>query len=726
MVLVVGVLLVLALAYRYYSAFIAAKVLALDPRRPTPAHTMRDGQNYDPTNKWVLFGHHFAAISGAGPLIGPVLAAQYGYLPGLLWILIGVCLAGAVQDFVVLGLSIRRGGKSLAQIAYQEIGPVAGTAATIGILFVLIIALAGLGKVVVKALGGEPVVYPVGTKFVAGEFRSISLRHSYDNVYIYRIPKGTAVEYPNGVKITVANEFDLETHPTDRGYPVRLDVSGVRPGAAIEVRPNIDARYNVSGSAWGAFTIFLTIPIALFIGVYMTRIRKGKVLEASIIGALLTLGAVWLGGIDQADNPITIIRNYFNLSESNVALAMAIYGFIAAVLPVSVLLCPRDYLSAFLKIGTVAMLVVGVILARPILHAPAINDVFIKGGPTVSGNIFPFLFITIMCGAVSGFHALIASGTTPKMIDNEKDARVIGYGAMLVEGLVGIVALIAAASLPAAQYYHMNTAAADLPKYQRQILELDAASPGKQSLADVEIAVKENLTGRTGGAVTLAVGMARIFDDAAKGLTSNRDLIKKFEELIPYWYHFAIMFEALFILTTIDAGTRVGRFLLQETMGKWIHPKLGQTAWWPSTILATALVVGGWYYFINSESFNAIWPMFGVSNQMLAVIALCVATVALIRGGKGRYAWVTLVPMIALTVTTLSAAVMLEIGFYSKFVKAAKTVEWVNPLVGGVLILGIVACTAVIMVCALFHRRHPISPNSPDFPGTFVSTDNLG
>ncbi|MCL2641198.1 MAG: hypothetical protein FWD53_10165, partial [Phycisphaerales bacterium] len=543
MVIIIGVLLVLAIAYRYYSAFIAAKVLALDPNRPTPAHTMRDGQNYTPTNKWVLFGHHFAAISGAGPLIGPVLAAQYGYLPGLLWILIGVCLAGAVQDFIILGLSIRRGGKSLAQIAYQEIGPVAGTAATVGILFVLVIALAGLGKVVVKALGGEAVVYPTGTKFIAAEFRVLSLRNAYDNVNVYRIPRGTTVEYPNGAKIACANEFDLVTRPTDRAYPVELEVPGAKRGSMLEVGPNIEAKYNVSGSAWGTFTIFLTIPIALFVGFYMTRIRKGKVLEASIIGGLLTLGAVWLGGIDSPGSAIAIIRDYFNLSEGNIAMAMAIYGFVAAVLPVSVLLCPRDYLSAFLKIGTIIMLVIGVILARPVLHAPPINEVFITGGPTVPGNIFPFLFIVIMCGAVSGFHALVSSGTTPKMISNEKDARTIGYGAMLIEGLVGIVALIAAASLPAAQYYHMNTAAEDLPKYAEQIVALESASPGKP-LAEVEAAVKENLVGRTGGAVTLAVGMAKIFDDAAKSLVSSKEMLKKFEEMIPYWYHFAIMFEA--------------------------------------------------------------------------------------------------------------------------------------------------------------------------------------
>jgi carbon starvation protein len=726
MVLIIGVLLVLAIAYRYYSAFIAAKVLALDANRPTPAHTMRDGQNYDPTNRWVLFGHHFAAISGAGPLIGPVLAAQYGFLPGLLWILIGVCLAGAVQDFIILGLSIRRGGKSLAQIAYMEIGPVAGTAATIGILFVLIIALAGLGKVVVKALGGETVVYPAHTRFIAPHGVSedgrawsatIIYANSYDNVLPYRIPAGSTIRYPNQAEVVVGRAFELDTKPTKPGSPpVTLEVRDAESGGnQIEILDNIDARQKIDGSSWGTFTIFLTIPIALLVGVYMTRFRKGKVLEASIIGVLLTLGAVWVGGVNSEENPITFFRSYFNLSEGGIALSMAIYGFIAAVLPVSVLLCPRDYLSAFLKIGTVGLLVIGVIIARPVLQAPAVNWTFINGGPTVSGAIFPFLFITIMCGAVSGFHALVSSGTTPKMIDNEKDARTIGYGAMLIEGLVGIVALIAAASLPASQYYHMNTAMKDLPQFQQKIALLERQSPG-DPLVTMERRVDENLTGRTGGAVTLAVGMAKIFDDAAKGLLGKASSgVKWIEDLMPYWYHFAIMFEALFILTTIDAGTRVGRFLLQETMGKWVHPKLGQTAWWPSVLVSTLLVVGGWYYFINAESFNAIWAMFGVANQMLAVIALCVATVALVRMGKGRYAWVTLAPMIVVTVTTMSAAVVLMKRFWGG-IAAAKGSDWINPVVSMICLLVIVACTVVIMGAALFGSRRGMPPGGPDFP----------
>jgi carbon starvation protein len=721
MILMIAVLLVLAIAYRYYSAFIAAKVLALDPNRPTPAHTLHDGQNYHPTNKWVLFGHHFAAISGAGPLIGPVLAVQFGYMPGLLWILIGVCLAGAVQDFVVLGLSTRRGGKSLAQIAYLEIGTVAGTAATIGILFVLVIALAGLGKVVVQALGGETVAYPAGTQFVAPPNGSILPDMPSDNVSRYRIPVGTKIIYPNGATTEVGQRFTLESKPLHDAAIVDIDVKDPKklPGSLLLVPPDNLTTRAIRGSSWGTFTIALTIPIAMLIGIYMTRIRKGKVLEASIIGGLLTLGAVWLGG--QVDNPesfMNAFQEYFNLSTSQVAITMAIYGFIAAVLPVSILLCPRDYLSSFLKIGTVALLVLGVLLAQPTLQAPALNHAFLYGGPTVKGSIFPFLFIIIMCGAVSGFHALVSSGTTPKILDNEKDARTIGYGAMLIEGLVGIVALVAAASIPSAHYYYMNTSYKDLPAYQQQIVELshnDKLGPGEkevQPLSAIESRVGENLEGRTGGAVTLAVGMAKVFDDAAKRILGTASKgVAWLETMMPYWYHFAIMFEALFILTTIDAGTRVGRFLLQETMGKWIHPSLGKTASWPSTLLSTALVVGGWYYFIDSKSMEAIWPMFGISNQMLAVMALCIATVAIVRAGKARYAWVTLAPMFFVTITTMSAASVMLKNYYHQITTAAPPAARINPLVSALLILAIVACTAVILIAAFLRTRGTVPPS---------------
>jgi carbon starvation protein len=562
MPLLIGVLCVMAIAYRYYSAFLASKVATLDDDRPTPAVTNDDGINYHPTNKWVLFGHHFAAISGAGPLIGPVLAAQFGYLPGLLWIVIGVCLAGAVQDFLVLAMSVRRGGKSLAQIAFNEIGKIAGSAAMVAILFILVIALAGLGKVVVKALGGETIHYATGTVIT------------------------------------------------------------------------------VPGSSWGVFTIACTIPIAILVGFYMYRIRPGKIIEASLVGGLLTLAATVAGGWIAHHS----LGKTLNMTGDQVLIAMAIYGFIAAVLPVWVLLVPRDYLSSFLKIGTIALLVIGVIIANPQMKAPAVNHVFINGGPAVAGKIFPFLFITVMCGAISGFHSLVSSGTTSKMLRKEKDARMIGYGAMLIEGLVGVVALIAASTLAVGDYYAMNTELAKMPAFHDKILTI----PGGEieHIGDYERLTQESLRGRTGGGVTLAVGMAAVFGKATGGA----------QWLWKYWYHFAIMFEALFILTTIDAGTRIGRFLLQEMLGRAIHPKLGDTRWWPGTILTTAIIVGGWAYFINSGDFAAIWAMFGVANQMLAVIALSVVSVYLVNVGKEKYIWVTVIPLAVVMTTTSTAA----------------------------------------------------------------------
>ena len=770
MYLMLAVLLVLAIAYRYYSAFIAAKVLALDDSRQTPAYTLNDGQNYHPTNKWVLFGHHFAAISGAGPLLGPVLAAQFGYLPGLLWILIGVCLAGAVQDFVVLTLSIRRGGKSLAQLAYEEIGKVSGGAATVGILFVLVIALAGLGKAVVKALGGEEIVYPTGTRFVAPEgtkqgggmsimsMKKLDPRGSGGGTGDrYRLPADTVIVFPpdaSGVQArqTLSAQLEIDVRPKigeHFGRPVELPIEKTSPiashryaGWAIEINATVDATRRISGSTWGAFSIFLTIPIALFTGWWMYRVRKGKVLEASIIGGLLTLGAVYLGSYVQEGEALADLGANFNLSEGGIALSMAIYGFIASVLPVWMLLCPRDYLSSFLKIGTLILLVLGVIIANPVLQAPAINTVFLSGGPTVNGSIFPFVFITIMCGAISGFHALVGSGTTPKMIQKETHARTIGYGAMLIEGLVAIVALIAASALPTSHYYMMNTAWKDLPKYQQDITQLAARElPADQQdekhvaannqkyakeFGAIEKQVGESLQGRTGGAVTLAVGMAEIFDGAARNILglprsgggeSERPesrpsageridsvaeaTLVRVEKLIPYWYHFAIMFEALFILTTIDTGTRVGRFLLQETLGKWVYGPFGKTNWWPGAILCTALIVGGWFYFISSNSMAAIWPMFGISNQMLAVWALAVASTALVRSGKGRYVWVTLVPMVFVAITTTTAAVLMLKGYVAAAGAAKTMAERVNPLVSATLIGAIVVCTAVILVGAV-------------------------
>ncbi|HEY2587354.1 MAG TPA: carbon starvation CstA family protein, partial [Tepidisphaeraceae bacterium] len=439
MPVMIGVLCAMAIAYRYYSAFLAAKVAALDDSRATPAVRMDDGQNYHPTNKWVLFGHHFAAISGAGPLVGPVLAAQFGYMPGLLWIVIGVCLAGAVQDFLVLGASIRRNGKSLAQIATTDIGPVAGATATIAILFILIIALAGLGKVVVNALGGDKVVYPAGSELVLPAGATTPARRAGG---LYVLPGGTRLITPaHGGSVTFLDQVKIESK-SDLAFK-----NGVAtyPAGARQVTP---------GSSWGTFTIACTIPIALFVGFYMYRLRKGRIIEASIIGGTLTLVATFAGAWIRSN---AALDQAFNLQSTTVIVAMAIYGFAAAVLPVWVLLVPRDYISSFLKIGTIAVLVGGVILANPAMQAPPLNRTFLHGGPIVPANIFPFLFITIMCGAISGFHALVSSGTTPKMVKRESDARTIGYGAMLMEGLVGVVALIAASTLPVRDYYAMNT-----------------------------------------------------------------------------------------------------------------------------------------------------------------------------------------------------------------------------------------------------------------------------
>jgi carbon starvation protein len=550
--IIVGVLCVLAISYRYYSAFIAAKVLALDDTRPVPSQTMYDGHNYYPTNKWVLFGHHFAAISGAGPLIGPVLAAQFGFLPGLLWLVIGVCLGGAVHDFMILAASIRRKGKSLAEIARTEISGLSGFVAGVAILFIVVIALAGLGLVVVNALAESP---------------------------------------------------------------------------------------------WGTFTVGFTIPLALFMGLYMYRFRKGKVAEATIIGVIGLLLAVYLGG-RVADSSWAAA---FTLSPHKVTILMASYGFIASVLPVWMLLCPRDYLSSYLKIGTIAVLIIGVILVHPNLQMPAFTPFVSGGGPVVPGKVYPFVFITIACGAISGFHALISSGTTPKMIAKESDARMIGYGSMLMEGVVGVVALIAATSLFPGDYFAINTAQttdAQKAKYERMV---QAENGPDFNLHPQEIdrlqaeSGEKNLRGRTGGAVTLALGIAKIFD----GIPGLSGLMK-------YWYHFAIMFEALFILTTIDTGTRVARFLLGEFGGRF-YRKLEEPNWLPGSILTSAAVVAAWTAFIWNGSVSTIWPMFGIANQLLAAVALCVATTVIINLGRARYSWVTIVPLSFVATTTLVA-----------------------------------------------------------------------
>ncbi|MBC8108622.1 MAG: carbon starvation protein A [Anaerolineae bacterium] len=649
MPVMIVVLCCLAIAYRYYSAFIAAKVATLDDSRITPAVAMDDGQNFHPTNKWVLFGHHFAAISGAGPLIGPVLAAQFGYLPGLMWIVIGVCLAGAVQDFLVLVASTRRGGSSLAQIAFKDIGKVAGTAATVAILFIIVIALAGLGKVVVKALGGETISYPANSYV---EFPDDASVPRADSNGIVTIPRDTKLQWisSSGVmqSMIFSDSFKLKV-PSGTALTAQANPYSGRPGFSI---PNGSVRL-VPGSSWGTFTIACTIPIALLVGLYMYKIRPGHVVEASVIGGVLTLGATVLGGYVANSS----IAPWFNLSAMGVTWSMAIYGFVASVLPVWILLCPRDYLSSFLKIGTIALLVVGVLIANPKLEAPPINHAFLNGGPVLgaTAKIFPFLFITVMCGAISGFHALVSSGTTPKMIKRESDARTIGYGAMLIEGLVGVVAMIAAATLPMGDYFAMNTALEKVPAFHDQFVKIGAHI---DNLNVYESLTQESLRGRTGGAVTLAVGMAHIFDGAIRRFSGAS--AEALGAMWKYWYHFAIMFEALFILTTIDTGTRIGRFLLQEVAGH-AHPKLGIRGGMLSAIVSTGLIVFGWAWFMNSDSFDTIWRMFGVANQMLAVIALAIVSAFLFNTGRSKYLWVTLVPMaIVLTTTTTAAVYMLS------------------------------------------------------------------
>ena len=534
--LILFFLAVATIGYRYYSAFVAAKVAALDDRRVTPAHRFQDGHNYVPTNKWVLFGHHFAAISGAGPLIGPVLAAQFGFAPGLLWITLGVVFGGAVHDFIILASSVRRGGRSLAEIARAEISPLAGGTAMIAILGIVVVALAGLGIAVVNALAESP---------------------------------------------------------------------------------------------WGLFTIAMTIPIAIVVGVYMRRGTADAIQRGSLFGVIAVLLAVIAGRwVAQSS-----LAGAFTLTRTQITLTIAAYGFVASVLPVWLLLAPRDYLSAYMKLGTIFALVASTILVAPPIHAPALSPYIHGGGPIVPGKLFPFVFVTIACGAISGFHSLVGSGTTPKMLDKESDARMIGYGAMICEGLVGVVALIAVCALHPADYYAIN-----VPPAAYQKLGLVPVH-----LAELSREVGEDVTGRTGGAVSLAIGFAQIFS----GLPALRGLMS-------YWYHFAIMFEALFILTTIDAGTRVARFMVQEFLGGAWAP-FARTDWLPGTIVSTALVVTAWAYFILTGSISQIWPMFGIANQLLAAVALCVGTTVVINAGRARYAWVTMAPLAFVSTTTLYA-----------------------------------------------------------------------
>jgi carbon starvation protein len=690
MPLLLVALCVLALAYRYYSAFLAARVAALDDARLTPAHRFNDGQNYHPTNKWVLFGHHFAAISGAGPLIGPVLAIQYGYVPGLLWLVIGVCLGGAVQDMLVLAASVRRDGKSLAEIARSELGPWATGVVSAAILFIVVIALAGLGFVVVKALGGEEVNLPKDMEITL----PAGAKLDPSGHPLYHFPEGCKLRYTSDTPPSPQSEkFQVSVPP---GAPALAATPGgivALPAGTVRLVP---------GSSWGTFTIACTIPIALFVGLYMYKIRKGRVVEASLIGALAVLAATVAGNWVQ-DSPL--LGPYFSLSKGGTVFALCAYGFIASVLPVWLLLCPRDYLSSFLKIGTIAILIIGVMVANPVLRAPTVNPVFKDGGPTFPwGGIFPFVFICIMCGAISGFHALVSSGTTPKMIDKETQVRPIGYGAMLMEGVVGIVALIAASALPYVDYLAINIDLSRVAHYQKDVdrlpemLAVDSLAhlpveERKDNLAEREKQIGgEALRGRTGGAVTLAVGMAEVLTTAMgrTGVTV--------EGLMKYWYHFAIMFEALFILTTIDTGTRIARFLLQEALGK-VHPKFEQTDWLPGAVLATFVVTAGWGLLVQTGSIDTIWPMFGIANQLLAVIALCLVTTLLVNTGRGRYAVVTVVPMLFVTATTLTAGAQM----IPQFLRRVDSGAW-GPVKGYLnvgLMVFVMSCVGALLLMAM-------------------------
>jgi carbon starvation protein len=579
--LVVPTLCIGAIAYRYYSAFLAAKVMVLDDMRKTPAHSKYDGSNFYPTSRWVLFGHHFAGITGAGPLVGPVLAAQFGWAPGFIWLLAGCCLAGAVHDSIVLWASTRRGGRSLAEIARSEISTTAGVTAVIALLFILVIALAGLGIIVVNAL---------------------------------------------------------------------------------------------AESAWGTFTISATIPIAIFMGFYMFVWRKGQIKEATIIGVTLMMLAVIFGkNVDESSLGV-----YFRLTPHQITLAMCAYALAASLMPMWMLLTPRGYLSTYMKIGTIILLAVGVIIVNPELQAPAFSQYIGGGGPIFKGPMFPFVFITIACGAISGFHGLIASGTTSKLVDKESDIRPVGYMAMLFEGLVGVMALIAATALHPGDYYAINATPAAFAALNMPMV----------NLMDLQAQVGENVIGRTGGAVALAVGMAQIFS-SLPGMRS----------LMSYWYHFAIMFEALFILTTVDSGTRVGRFLLQEAGGR-VWKKWGDTNWMPSAIVSTGIMVAAWGYFIWTGNISTIWPLFGVANQLLGSVGLAVATTILINQGRAKYAWATFLPLCFLAVSTMTAGWMNIRDNYWPLAVGPDPARHIEGYVDSIASVIMMVCAVVILVAA--------------------------
>jgi carbon starvation protein len=546
------------IAYRFYSRFIASKIFALDANRKTPAERLNDGRDYVPTNRWIVFGHHFAAIAGPGPLVGPTLAAQFGFLPGMIWILVGVALGGAVQDFVILAASVRRNGKSLGQMAKDEIGPVAGFTALVAVLGIMIVLIAVLALVVVNALGESP---------------------------------------------------------------------------------------------WGVVTVGLTIPIALVMGGYLKWIRPHRVLEATAMGLVLLIVALFVGRAVAANPELAPM---FTLSRKSLAILIMAYGFLASVLPVWLLLAPRDYLSAFVKLGVVFALALGILIVMPPLQMPALTR-FVDGtGPVFAGKLFPFAFITIACGAISGFHALVSSGTTPKLLEREPDARMIGYGGMLLESMVAMMALIAACVLSPGVFFAINAPAGAIGTTAQSAAEAIRNWGFVLQPEEIEALARNvgeaSLLSRTGGAPSLAVGMAHIFSNALGGTTA-----------MALWYHFAIMFEALFILTTLDAGTRVGRFMLQD-LGKHVWEPFGRTAWYPAIVLSSAIFVAMWGHFLYQGvidplgGINSLWPLFGIANQLLATVALCVGTTVIIKSGKARYAWVTLLPLVWLGIVTMTAA----------------------------------------------------------------------
>ena len=567
------------LAYRFYGGFLGRRVMQLDDERRTPAFRLEDGTNYYPANKYVLFGHHFAAIAGAGPLLGPVLAAQFGFLPGFLWIVIGAVVAGAVQDFVILVGSLRRNGRSLPEIARAEIGWVTGTATAVAVLFIVIVALAGLGLAVVNALVANP---------------------------------------------------------------------------------------------WGTFTIAMTIPIALLMGWYHHHVRPGRVGEMSLIGIILLVVSVALGKmVAQSD-----MATWFTHDRTTLVWLLAGYGFLASVLPMWMLLVPRDYLSTFMKLGVIGLLAIGVIILAPDLHMPKVTGFIAGGGPIIPGPLFPFLFITIACGAISGFHSLVSSGTTPKMIARESQAMV-GYGAMLLESFVGVVALISASLLIPGDYFAINTR---LPAEA-----LAAMGFPVENIHTLSQLVEVDVSGRPGGAVSLAVGMAWIFS-ALPGMAG----------LMAYWYQFALLFEALFILTTIDAGTRVARYLVQE-MGGHVYAPLRRINWWPGVILSSALVVGAWGWLIGTGTISTVWPMFGAANQLLGTLALCIGTTLFIKMDKARYLWVTAVPMVFVGVITLTGCHDLWWIFLDRAQTATDPVARITMGLNAALV-GLVAVLALVVL----------------------------